>query len=79
MQALDGIGVATGWALIITMALACYYGIPFLIGFIVRSVRASAAQDRLERERIQEDLDDLQREHLFSIVASEHHKDEKAG
>lgn len=71
MEPTNSVDVAIGWGLIAAMALAAFYGIPALVGILVRTIRASLEQQRLERERRQEDLDELARQELLAIVAKE--------
>ena len=78
MAAESGVDAAFGWALIIAASFACYFGIPWLIGFTARAIRDARERDRLERERIQEDFDELARQRLLDILSHEQGKDEVA-
>ena len=72
MEGLNGSDVAIGWALIVAISLACYFGIPFLIGVGARQLRATFEQDRLARELIQEEEDELFRLELLAFAENEH-------
>jgi CRISPR/Cas system CMR subunit Cmr6 (Cas7 group RAMP superfamily) len=74
MEAMSGTDIAIGWGLIVAASLAFYYGIPFLIATLVRGLAASAQQDRLRRERIQEDLDEQLRVEMLAWAEQEHEK-----
>lgn len=78
MAAGSSVDATFGWALIIAVSLTCYFGIPSLIGFTVRAIRATRERDRHERERIQEDLDELARQRLLDILSHQQGKDEVA-
>ena len=72
MEPLNGADAAIGWGLIILLALGCFYGIPFAIQFVVRSIAVQLKRQRAERERIQEELDEDARQNLLRIVTDEH-------
>lgn len=74
MEAMSGTDVAIGWGLIAVVALGCFYGIPFLIGKLVHGLAASAEQERLRRELIQEELDDQLRLEMLAWAEEEHEK-----
>jgi hypothetical protein len=66
-MAQSSIDAMIGWALIVTMALGTYFGVQFAVGFVIRSIQRSAE----EEERIQDELDELQRLELLEIVRNE--------
>lgn len=71
MGSLNGLDAAFGWAIILTLALASYLGIPWLIAVAFRSHAASAEARSAEREQMEEDLDELARQDLLSTLANE--------
>jgi hypothetical protein len=71
LQPIDTAGAAFGWALIAAAFLACWFGVPFLIGLLARSISAPLERQRLERERIEEELDERLREELLAIADEE--------
>lgn len=73
MGSLIGVDAAFGWAIILTLALASYLGIPWLIAATVRNHAASTEARSTEREQMQDDLDELARQNLLSTLASEPH------
>jgi hypothetical protein len=71
LQPIDTAGAAIGWALVAAAFLACWFGVPFLIGLLARSIAEPLERQRLERERLEEDLDERLREELLAIVEEE--------
>jgi uncharacterized membrane protein YccF (DUF307 family) len=68
---MSGIDVALGWVIIAVVAFAAYFGIPYLMVQLVRSVVASGEQNRLRREAIQEELDDRLRDEMIEWAEEE--------
>jgi hypothetical protein len=62
---------AIGWGLIIAIGLVVYFGTSFVLRFVIREIRASREQQRLHRERIEEEQDERFRQELLDIVARE--------
>ena len=71
---MSGTDIALGWAIIAGLSLASYFGIPFLVGKLAGSIAASREQDRLRRERIEEELDEQLREEMLAWAQEEDRK-----
>lgn len=74
MDATSGTDVALGWAIIAALSLGAFFGIPFLLARLAGSIAASAEQDRLRREAIEEELDERLREEMFAWAEEEDRK-----
>jgi len=72
MQPINRADAAIGWGLIIGLGLLCFYGVPFAIRLIVQRIAAASGRQRVEREQIEEELDELARQELLSMVNEEH-------
>ena len=72
MERLHGGDAAIGWGLIFGLALICFWGVPFAIRLVVQSIAAASERQRVEREQIEEDLDEEARQDLLRIVTEEH-------
>jgi hypothetical protein len=79
MDASGGTDIAIGWALVIGAALLCYYGIPFLVVKLAQSVAASRERDRLQRELVEEELDEQLRLEMLAWAEEEHAKADAGG
>jgi hypothetical protein len=71
MDEASGGDIALGWAMIAAVALAAYFGIPYLIGRLVRGLGEAAEQDRLRRELIEEELDEQLRQEMLRWAEDE--------
>jgi hypothetical protein len=66
---------AIGWALIVAISTACFFGIPYLIQLLVRSISAARESERQKRELIQEELDEQLRQEMLAWAQEEHAKE----
>lgn len=64
---MDSTDVAVGWAIIVALCAAFYVSVTRLTRFVVHEAKNAADY----REELQEELDDLQRDELFALVAQE--------
>jgi CRISPR/Cas system CMR subunit Cmr6 (Cas7 group RAMP superfamily) len=71
MDEASGGDIALGWAMIAALALAAYFGIPYLIGRLVRGLAEAAEQDRLRREAVEEELDEQLRQEMLAWAEDE--------
>ena len=72
MEPINRADAAIGWGLIIGLGLVCLYGAPFAIRLIVQRIAAASERQRVEREQIEEELDELARQEMLWMVTEEH-------
>ena len=75
---MNGTDVAIGWGLIAVAALACYYGIPYLLVNLADGIAASAEQGRLQREVAREESDEALRQEMLAWLEEDEQRDTNA-